>query len=88
MLDVKGLDYRPMRRQPADRAGPELPATRHVHFHLDGSSPATGTAESGRLAQTDLRPANAAGSILATGHPRGRAQTWKTGEVLLLNGKC
>ena len=28
------------RRQPAGRAGPNCAATRHVHFHLDGSGPA------------------------------------------------
>ncbi|MBP9713721.1 MAG: fumarate hydratase [Sterolibacterium sp.] len=87
VLDVKILDY------PTHAAGlpvamiPNCAATRHIHFHLDGTGPARldppnlddwprltyDTSKGKRVNLDTLTPAEVA--------------TWKPGEVLLLNGK-
>ncbi len=87
VVDVKILDY------PTHAAGlpvamiPNCAATRHIHFHLDGSGPVKltppnlddwprltyDTSKGKRVNLDTLTPAEVA--------------TWKPGEVLLLNGK-
>jgi fumarate hydratase class I len=68
---------------------PNCAATRHVHFHLDGSGPAKlEAAAPRRLAQRDLagrhqRPKRV---DLNSADP-AQVAAWKPGQTLLLNGK-
>ena len=87
VLDVKINDYPTHAASLPVAIIPNCAATRHVHFHLDGSGPAkleapnlddwprlTYDTSKGRRVNLDtLTPAEVA--------------TWKPGEVLLLNGK-
>ena len=87
VLDVKVLDYPTHAANLPIAMVPNCAATRHVHFHLDGTGPA-------RLEPPSLEdwpkltyaPTNARRVDLAT-VTRADVATWKTGEVLLLNGK-
>ena len=87
VLDVKVLDYPTHAANLPIAMVPNCAATRHVHFHLDGSGPA-------KLEPPSLEdwpkltyaPSNARRVDLAT-VTREEVANWKTGEVLLLNGK-
>ena len=87
VLDVKVLDYPTHAANLPVALIPNCAATRHVHFHLDGSGPA-------KLEPPSLEdwpkltyaPTNARRVDLAT-VSREEVAGWKTGEVLLLNGK-
>jgi fumarate hydratase class I len=87
VLDVKVLDYPTHAANLPIAMVPNCAATRHVHFHLDGAGPA-------KLEPPSLEdwpkltyaPTNARRVDLAT-VTRADVATWKTGEVLLLNGK-
>jgi fumarate hydratase class I len=87
VVDVKVLDYPTHAANLPIAMVPNCAATRHVHFHLDGAGPA-------RLEPPSLEdwpkltyaPTNARRVDLAT-VTRADVATWKTGEVLLLNGK-
>ena len=87
VLDVKILDYPTHAASKPVAMIPNCAATRHVHFHLDGSGPAHleppnldhwpqltyDTSKGKRVNLDTLTPAEVA--------------SWKPGEVLLLNGK-
>ncbi len=87
VLDVKVLDYPTHAANLPIALVPNCAATRHVHFHLDGTGPA-------KLEPPSLEdwpkltyaPTNARRVDLAT-VTREEVATWKTGDVLLLNGK-
>ncbi len=87
VLDVKVLDYPTHAANLPIALVPNCAATRHAHFHLDGSGPA-------KLEPPSLEdwpkltyaPTNARRVDLAT-MTREEVANWKPGEVLLLNGK-
>ena len=87
VLDVKVLDYPTHAANLPVALVPNCAATRHVHFHLDGTGPAK--LEPPSLAdwpQLTYAPTNARRVDLAT-VTREDVASWKPGEVLLLNGK-
>ena len=87
VLDVKILDYPTHAANLPIAMVPNCAATRHVHFHLDGSGAAK--LEPPRLEdwpKLTYAPTNARRVDLAT-VTRAEVATWKPGEVLLLNGK-
>ncbi|MDF0604832.1 fumarate hydratase [Neisseriaceae bacterium TC5R-5] len=87
VLDVKILDYPTHAASLPVALIPNCAATRHIHFHLDGSGPAQlqapkledwpdipyDTSKGKRVNLDTLTPAD--------------VQSWQPGEVLLLNGK-
>ncbi|HEY3926970.1 MAG TPA: fumarate hydratase [Candidatus Koribacter sp.] len=87
VLDVKVRDYPTHAANLPIAMIPNCAATRHAHFHLDGSGPA-------RLDPPSLEdwpkltysPQNAR-RVDLDGVTREEVATWKPGEVLLLNGK-
>ena len=87
VLDVKVRDYPTHAANLPIAMIPNCAATRHAHFHLDGSGPA-------HLEPPSLEdwpkltydPKNARRVNLDT-VTRAEVATWKPGEVLLLNGK-
>ncbi|ABF41743.1 fumarase [Candidatus Koribacter versatilis Ellin345] len=87
VLDVKVRDYPTHAANLPIAMIPNCAATRHAHFHLDGSGPA-------HLDPPNLEdwptltysPQNARRVNLDTA-TREEVATWKPGEVLLLNGK-
>ncbi len=87
VLDVKVLDYPTHAANLPIAMVPNCAATRHAHFHLDGSGPAKLEPPSLEdWPQLTYAPTNARRVDLAT-VTREDVATWKTGEVLLLNGK-
>jgi len=87
VLDVKVLDYPTHAANLPIAMVPNCAATRHVHFHLDGTGPA-------KLEPPSLEdwpkltyaPTNARRVDLGS-VTRAEVANWKPGEVLLLNGK-
>ncbi len=87
VLDVKILDYPSHAANLPVSIIPNCAATRHAHFHLDGSGPAVLEPPSLALwPQLTYNPQNARRVNLDT-VTRAEVATWKAGEVVLLNGK-
>ncbi|QEE27836.1 fumarate hydratase [Terriglobus albidus] len=87
VLDIKILDYPTHAANLPVAMIPNCAATRHAHFHLDGSGPAHIDAPSLEdWPELTYSPANARRVDLDT-VTREEVATWKPGEVLLLNGK-
>ena len=88
VLDVKVLDYPTHAASLPVAVIPNCAATRHIHFHLDGTGPA-------RLEPPNLdlwpkvawAPDASARRVSLDGLTRAQIATWKTGEQLLLSGK-
>ncbi|MDR2787169.1 MAG: fumarate hydratase [Candidatus Accumulibacter sp.] len=89
VLDVKVLDYPTHAANLPVAMIPNCAATRHIHFHLDGSGPArleppkladwpavTWTADTQSATRVDLNTLT-----------RAQVSSWKVGQKLLLNGK-
>jgi fumarate hydratase class I len=87
VLDVKVRDYPTHAANLPIAMIPNCAATRHAHFHLDGSGPAYLKPPSLEdWPQLTYDPKNARRVNLDT-VTRAEVATWKPGEVLLLNGK-
>ena len=87
VLDVKILDYPTHAANLPVAMIPNCAATRHAHFHLDGSGPAHLEPPSLEdWPSLTYNPTNARRVDLNT-VTRAEVATWKPGEVLLLNGK-
>jgi fumarate hydratase, class I len=87
VVDVKVLDYPTHAANLPVAMVPNCAATRHVHFHLDGTGPAQLEPPSlDDWPKLTYAPTNARRVDLAT-VTRADVATWKPGEVLLLNGK-
>jgi fumarate hydratase class I len=87
VVDVKVLDYPTHAANLPVAMVPNCAATRHVHFHLDGTGPAKLEPPSlDDWPKLTYAPTNARRVDLAT-VTRADVATWKPGEVLLLNGK-
>jgi len=88
VLDVKILDY------PTHAASlpvcmiPNCAATRHIHFTLDGSGPAILTPpDSSVWPDISYEAGESAKRVNIDGITHEEVQSWKPGDVLLLNGK-
>ncbi len=87
VLDVKVRDYPTHAANLPIAMIPNCAATRHAHFHLDGSGPAHLEPPSLEdWPKLTYAPKNARRVNLDT-VTREEVATWKPGEVLLLNGK-
>ncbi|HUW37166.1 MAG TPA: fumarate hydratase [Rhodocyclaceae bacterium] len=87
VLDVKILDYPTHAASLPVAMIPNCAATRHAHFHLDGSGPA-------KLAPPDLDDwpkltydASKGKRVDLNALTKEQVASWRPGEVLLLNGK-
>ncbi len=87
VLDIKILDYPTHAASLPVAMIPNCAATRHIHFHLDGSGPA-------KLAPPDLKDwpkltydASKGKRVNLDTLTQAEVASWKPGEVLLLNGK-
>ncbi|HJW25525.1 MAG TPA: fumarate hydratase [Rhodocyclaceae bacterium] len=89
VLDVKILDYPTHAASLPVAMIPNCAATRHVHFHLDGSGPAH--LEAPNLedwpAVTWKADTNVATRVNLDTLTQEEVASWKPGQVLLLNGK-
>ena len=89
VLDVKVLDYPTHAANLPVALIPNCAATRHVHFHLDGSGPAR--LEPPRLedwpAVTWTPDTKAATSVNLDTLTKEQVASWKVGQKLLLNGR-
>ena len=89
LLDVKILDYPTHAASKPIAMIPNCAATRHVHFHLDGSGPATLTPP--RLADwpdiTWTANTEVATRVNLDTLTPAEVAAWKPGQTLLLNGK-
>jgi fumarate hydratase class I len=89
VLDVKILDYPTHAASLPVAMIPNCAATRHVHFHLDGSGPAH--LEPPKLedwpAVTWKADTNVATRVNLDTLTKEQVASWKPGQVLLLNGK-
>ncbi|MFP4161374.1 MAG: fumarate hydratase [Ectothiorhodospira sp.] len=87
VVDVKILDYPTHAASLPVALIPNCAATRHVHFHLDGSGPADLTPPDPEdWPALDYDPAEGRRVDLDRVTP-GEVATWKPGEVLLLSGR-
>jgi fumarate hydratase class I len=86
VLDVKMLEYPTHAANLPVAMIPNCAATRHVEFHLDGSGPATLTPPSLDLWPKLKYDVSTAKRVNLDTVTREEADTWKTGEVLLLSG--
>jgi fumarate hydratase class I len=89
VLDVKVLDYPTHAANLPVALIPNCAATRHVHFHLDGSGPAKLTPPSLEDWPKVTWQADAATATRVDLNSLSKAQVaaWKPGQKLLLNGK-
>ncbi len=89
VLDVKILDYPTHAASLPVAMIPNCAATRHVHFHLDGSGPAR--LEPPKLEDwpdvTWKADTNVATRVDLNKLTKEEVASWKPGQVLLLNGK-
>ncbi|MGE5493111.1 MAG: fumarate hydratase [Actinomycetota bacterium] len=89
VLDVKIMDYPTHAASLPVAMIPNCAATRHVHFHLDGSGPAH--LEPPKLedwpAVTWKADTNVATRVNLDTLTKEEVASWKPGQVLLLNGK-
>ncbi len=87
VLDVKILDYPTHAANLPVAVIPNCAATRHAHFVLDGSGPATlALPELSDWPELTYNPLNARRVDLDT-VTRADVATWRAGEVVLLSGK-
>ncbi len=87
VLDVKILDYPSHAANLPVSIIPNCAATRHTHFHLDGSGPAVFEPPSLVVwPELTYNPLNARRVNLDT-VTRAEVATWSAGEVILLSGK-
>jgi fumarate hydratase class I len=87
VLDIKIFDYPTHAANLPIAMIPNCAATRHAHFHLDGSGPVAlepPSLESWPQLTYDTSSAQRVNLDTVT---RDEVKTWKPGEVLLLNGK-
>src|SRR5882757_6372579 len=87
VLDIKIFDYPTHAANLPIAMIPNCAATRHAHFHLDGSGPVAlepPSLESWPQLTYDTSSARRVNLDTVT---REEVRTWKPGEVLLLNGK-
>jgi fumarate hydratase class I len=89
VLDVKILDYPTHAASLPVAMIPNCAATRHVHFHLDGSGPAVLTPPSLEdwPKVTWQADTNVATRVNLDTLTKEEVASWKPGQVLLLNGK-
>ncbi|HEX8988405.1 MAG TPA: fumarate hydratase [Rhodocyclaceae bacterium] len=89
VLDVKILDYPTHAASLPVAMIPNCAATRHVHFHLDGSGPAVLTPPSldDWPKVTWTADTNVATRVDLDTLTKEQVASWKPGQVLLLNGK-
>jgi fumarate hydratase class I len=89
VLDVKILDYPTHAASLPVAMIPNCAATRHVHFHLDGSGPAVLTPPSldDWPKVTWKADTNVATRVNLDTLTKEEVASWKPGQVLLLNGK-
>ncbi len=89
VLDVKIMDYPTHAASLPVAMIPNCAATRHVHFHLDGSGPAT--LETPKVEDwpqvTWKADTNVATRVNLDTLTREEVAAWKPGQTLLLNGK-
>ena len=89
VLDVKVLDYPTHAANLPVALIPNCAATRHIHFHLDGTGPAQ--LEPPKLADwpavTWTPDTKSATSVNLDTLTRAQVAAWKPGQKLLLNGK-
>ncbi len=89
LLDVKIMDYPTHAASLPVAMIPNCAATRHVHFHLDGSGPAhlpTPTLEDWPQV-TWKADTNVATRVNLDTLTKEEVASWKPGQILLLNGK-
>ncbi|TAH46166.1 MAG: fumarate hydratase [Betaproteobacteria bacterium] len=89
VLDVKIMDYPTHAASLPVAMIPNCAATRHVHFHLDGSGPARlDTPKLEDWPQVTWKPdANVATRVDLDTLTKEEVASWKPGQILLLNGK-
>ncbi|MBS0510452.1 MAG: fumarate hydratase [Proteobacteria bacterium] len=89
VLDVKIMDYPTHAASLPVAMIPNCAATRHVHFHLDGSGPAKlDTPKLEDWPQVTWKPdTNVATRVNLDTLTKEEVASWKPGQILLLNGK-
>jgi fumarate hydratase class I len=88
LLDVKVLDYPTHAASLPVAVIPNCAATRHAHFHLDGSGPARlDPPDLATWPKVDWTPAADTRRVDLDRLTRAEVAAWKPGERLLLNGK-
>jgi fumarate hydratase class I len=87
VLDIKVKDYPTHAANLPVAMIPNCAATRHAHFHLDGSGPVALEAPSLESWPELTYDASSARRVDLNTVTREEVKTWKPGEVLLLNGK-
>lgn len=87
VLDIKIKDYPTHAANLPVAMIPNCAATRHAHFHLDGSGPVALEAPSLESWPELTYDASNARRVDLNTVTREEVKTWKPGEVLLLNGK-
>ncbi|MBS0394968.1 MAG: fumarate hydratase, partial [Proteobacteria bacterium] len=88
VLDVKVRDYPTHAASLPVAVIPNCAATRHVHFHLDGSGPARlEPPDLARWPRVDWAPDAGVRRVSLDGLTRAEVAGWKPGERLLLSGK-
>jgi fumarate hydratase class I len=87
VLDIKIKDYPTHAANLPVAMIPNCAATRHAHFHLDGSGPVALEAPSLDAWPELTYDASSARRVDLNTVTREEVKTWKPGEVLLLNGK-
>ena len=89
VLDVKIMDYPTHAASLPVAMIPNCAATRHVHFHLDGSGPARlDTPKLEDWPQVTWKPdANVATRVNLDTLTKEEVASWKPGQILLLNGR-
>ncbi|MDE1176488.1 MAG: fumarate hydratase [Edaphobacter sp.] len=87
VLDIKIQDYPTHAANLPIAMIPNCAATRHVHFHLDGSGPVALEPPSLEIWPELTYDTSSARRVDLDTVTREEVKTWKPGEVLLLNGK-
>ncbi len=87
VLDIKILDYPTHAANLPVAMIPNCAATRHAHFHLDGSGPVALEPPKLEIWPELTYDASGAKRVDLDKVTREEVKTWKPGEVLLLNGK-
>jgi fumarate hydratase class I len=87
VLDIKILDYPTHAANLPVAMIPNCAATRHAHFHLDGSGPVALEPPSLDVWPELTYDASSARRVDLNTVTHDDVKTWKPGEVLLLNGK-
>ena len=87
VLDVKIMDYPTHAANLPIAMIPNCAATRHVHFHLDGSGPVMVDPPPIEAWPKLTYDVHTARRVNLDGLTQGEIKTWKPGEVVLLTGK-